>query len=159
MWDRFKILVGPFYDHFRTPYANEICFSTPNNFPWNGTYYFVSSIRKTPYQPLFWIKKWQKHIFDSFKQSDLFWSPKYKYIYFWICSHIQKITLDLILFFLITVYNTIHRFGATQASSDSFWATQLICLREKYTRCDYTNFLCPKLPKNAQTSKYVFEHF
>ena len=97
MWDHFKIVVGPFYEHFRTSYANEICSSTQDNFPWNGTYYFVSSIRKTSYQPLIWTKI-GKNIFSTISNK-VFFSPRYKQIYFWTYSYIQKITFNLIINF------------------------------------------------------------
>ena len=34
----FRTILGPFEDHFRTPYAPKFCFSINNKFPWNGTY-------------------------------------------------------------------------------------------------------------------------
>ena len=80
-------------------------------------------------------------MFSKFKQN------KNESILLNICSYIQRITLDLIIqkrqmliqntpqttkyMFNNPLFPKVHKFGAPQASPDSFRAKKLICRREK----------------------------
>ena len=103
---------------------------------------FVSSVWTTPDQPLILTKNDNNQIYlRNFKNFDVF--QMFPYIYFQTSSYIQKSTLDLIKTFWTTIYDTKHpntfptfiffqkskKSWAPRASSDSAWATKLICLR------------------------------
>ena len=65
-------------------------------------------------------------------------------------KHTKNIQMHFQLPFLLFSFSEVHKLWAPWASPDSFWAKKLICLREKYARCDYTSATCLQLAKNAK---------
>ena len=78
-------------------------FQPKNNFLQMEHTNLFSSIRKPPYQPLFWIKNNITLVFTFF-----YFYRKNKYIYFRLCSYVQKMTLNLIETLKTSICNSKH---------------------------------------------------